>query len=357
MEGAEVAAAVAEEKVRRRIILRSRSSGSGARVEPRALEAVWALGWIPTSTTSLSFGRESTLNLLRLPPGPVPLLRRRHQPALAAPLAHPKPTSLTQPPRYAKRSAIEMFRSSSHLIRCCQMWPFTSSPTSATPPPPAPVGQAVDLNPPGIERCPVDESTRLKWLQSQGAASTPHPMTAASSSSTPTPSPVKMDRSRPHDFLPTSREVSSIPRASASILPTLADPQSAEAFASTSSSSSSSPSSSDPPSSSSAAPAESSARGENWVYPSEAQFFAAMERKKHNPNPADMATIVPIHNAVNERAWADLLKWEDGWGGKECGGIKLVTFKGTPGKITPRSFMNRFLFGSVLLFRSHLVLV
>lgn len=49
---------------------------------------------------------------------------------------------------------------------------------------------------------------------------------------------------------------------------------------------------------------------ENWVYPSEAQFFAAMERKNHNPQSADMKTIVPIHNAVNERAWGEVMGWE-----------------------------------------------
>lgn len=83
----------------------------------------------------------------------------------------------------------------------------------------------------------------------------------------------------------------------------------------------------------------------NWVYPSEAQFYAAMERKNHNPNPEDMKTIVPIHNAVNERAWKDVLAWEKGRGGEECGGVKLVTFIGTPGRLNPKSLMNRVLFG------------
>lgn len=68
----------------------------------------------------------------------------------------------------------------------------------------------------------------------------------------------------------------------------------------------------------------------NWVYPSEAQFFAAMARKNHNPQAADMKTIVPIHNAVNERAWAEVMKWEAGRGGEACGGVKLVNFKGKP---------------------------
>src|SRR5579863_7065794 len=43
---------------------------------------------------------------------------------------------------------------------------------------------------------------------------------------------------------------------------------------------------------------------ENWVYPSEAQFYAAMVRKNHDPRAPDMKVVVPIHNAVNERAWS-----------------------------------------------------
>lgn len=75
----------------------------------------------------------------------------------------------------------------------------------------------------------------------------------------------------------------------------------------------------------------------NWVYPSEAQFFAAMARKNHDPKAADMKTIVPIHNAVNERAWAEVMKWEAGRGGEACGGVKLVNFKGKPGEKSIRA--------------------
>ncbi|KAH7926295.1 cytochrome c and c1 heme-lyase [Leucogyrophana mollusca] len=75
----------------------------------------------------------------------------------------------------------------------------------------------------------------------------------------------------------------------------------------------------------------------NWVYPSEAQFFAAMARKNHNPDAADMKTIVPIHNAVNERAWGEVMKWEAGRGGEKCGGVKLVNFKGKPNQMSPKA--------------------
>lgn len=79
------------------------------------------------------------------------------------------------------------------------------------------------------------------------------------------------------------------------------------------------------------------ADGTNWVYPSEAQFFAAMARKNHSPQANDMKVIVPIHNAVNERAWAEVMKWESGQGGEKCGGIKLVSFKGRPGDRSPKA--------------------
>lgn len=76
---------------------------------------------------------------------------------------------------------------------------------------------------------------------------------------------------------------------------------------------------------------------DNWVYPSEAQFFAAMARKNHNPHTSDMKIIVPIHNAVNERAWGEVMKWEMGRGGERCGGVRLVNFKGKPGQMSPKA--------------------
>lgn len=88
---------------------------------------------------------------------------------------------------------------------------------------------------------------------------------------------------------------------------------------------------------------------ENWVYPSEVQFFAAMARKNHNPHAPDMKTIVPIHNAVNERAWVELMKWEAGRGGGACGGVKLVNFRGRPNDMSPKARVMTLL-GSVKLF-------
>lgn len=52
----------------------------------------------------------------------------------------------------------------------------------------------------------------------------------------------------------------------------------------------------------------------NWIYPSEEMFFNAMKRKSYDPKETDMKTIVPIHNAVNERAWMEIKEWEKGRG-------------------------------------------
>jgi cytochrome c heme-lyase len=79
----------------------------------------------------------------------------------------------------------------------------------------------------------------------------------------------------------------------------------------------------------------------NWIYPSQHMFFEAMKRKGHTPTAADMQTIVPIHNAVNERAWSAIQRWEDAYS-KHCGGPKLVSFSGDSKKLTPRARWRSF---------------
>jgi cytochrome c heme-lyase len=57
-------------------------------------------------------------------------------------------------------------------------------------------------------------------------------------------------------------------------------------------------------------------------------FFEAMKRKGHNPQSPDMKTIVPIHNAVNERAWKEIREWERPYGSVEkCVAPSLFTIK------------------------------
>ncbi|EJF65723.1 cytochrome C1 heme lyase [Dichomitus squalens LYAD-421 SS1] len=136
------------------------------------------------------------------------------------------------------------------------------------------------------EKCPVDHTQRSSWASILGRQSE----NAHGAAELP-------DTPLPPTNLPLDRETSSIPRID----------------------------------------------GGNWVYPSQAQFYAAMARKNHNPQETDMKVVVPIHNAVNERAWTEIMKWEAGQGGDKCGGVKLVSFKGRPNERTPRAWFYSLL--------------
>ncbi|CAK7214802.1 Cytochrome c1 heme lyase [Sporothrix curviconia] len=85
----------------------------------------------------------------------------------------------------------------------------------------------------------------------------------------------------------------------------------------------------------------------NWVYPSEKMFFEAMKRKGNdNARAADMRVVVPIHNAVNERAWKEILAWEapyTGSGPGQCGGPRLHSFAGLSTNMSPKARLNTLL--------------
>ncbi|EXJ58713.1 cytochrome c heme-lyase [Cladophialophora yegresii CBS 114405] len=76
----------------------------------------------------------------------------------------------------------------------------------------------------------------------------------------------------------------------------------------------------------------------NWIYPSESQFFHAVMRKQtlSTSSPETLASsissIIPIHNAVNERAWTLIKEWEvpatEATRTKSCAGPKLLKFQG-----------------------------
>jgi cytochrome c heme-lyase len=147
--------------------------------------------------------------------------------------------------------------------------------------------------------CPVDHNTRAAWLeharkQTNASAVTPSALTRSGDS---------CDSSKICHYLPPShpsitatkgtrlgvvRETSSIPRADVTASPS-GRPANNEQE-------------------SGASPSG------NWIYPSEEMFFNAMRRKHYDPQAEDMRTIVPIHNAVNERAWKEIKEWEQGRG-------------------------------------------
>lgn len=155
--------------------------------------------------------------------------------------------------------------------------------------------------PPGTDACPVDHSARETWMKAASTSANPFHKSSSSTASETT----KLDN---------VREISSIPRGKGSTYSHNTD---------------------------SPAVATEDEAGGNWVYPSEQQFFNAMMRKKYDPKPKDMKSIVPIHNAVNEKAWEKILEWEAGMGGEKCpGGVKLSSFVGRPQERTPKAWVK-----------------
>lgn len=89
--------------------------------------------------------------------------------------------------------------------------------------------------------------------------------------------------------------------------------------------------------------------GENefWVYPSQQMFWNAMLRKgwrwrNEDIQPKDMDDIIKIHNANNEQAWQEVLKWE-ALHAKECGMPKLKSFGGKAKDYSPRAKIRHWM--------------
>ena len=77
-----------------------------------------------------------------------------------------------------------------------------------------------------------------------------------------------------------------------------------------------------------------------WVYPSQQMFFNAMRRKGHTPHEEEMDAVV-IHNAVNERAWGEVVAWEATLHPECTAGLKLLRFQGKPDEPTSRRARTR----------------
>lgn len=203
-----------------------------------------------------------------------------------------------------------------------------------------------------VEKCPVDHKSREAWLAQARAAAQHAGQSQAAAAETPQPPPPQQPASKsssswgwpripffttkstpetttpttpptPGPDLGTDRVISTIPRS-----PT-ADPSTPTAC----------------PANHESETGADHATG-NWVYPSEKMFFEAMRRKGHgSARAADMRTVVPIHNAVNERAWADIRAWERPYeDASSCpGGPRLESFVGAPGNMSPRARLNTLL--------------
>ncbi|XP_052685624.1 holocytochrome c-type synthase-like isoform X2 [Crassostrea angulata] len=95
---------------------------------------------------------------------------------------------------------------------------------------------------------------------------------------------------------------------------------------------------------------------ENWVYPSPQMFWNAMLRKgwrwkEGDINKQDMDNIISIHNANNEQAWKEVLKWE-ALHARECSEPRLKRFGGKAKEFSPRAKIRNWL-GYSLPFDRH----
>lgn len=200
--------------------------------------------------------------------------------------------------------------------------------------------------------CPVDHKTREAWLQQHRASGdAPHPPSSSTNSSDPEGKP----RTKSHRALSTDREVSNIPRA---VDPSSNQPSAYSSAPPSPYATNANAASHGFPSNSEYETGHDKDTG-NWIYPSERQFFEALMRKGNTPSStnsaSDLATtvasIIPIHNAVNERAWKEVLAWESQAptsdpGSRRCGGPKLYSFRGLGVEdafLSPRARMNGLL--------------
>jgi len=77
-----------------------------------------------------------------------------------------------------------------------------------------------------------------------------------------------------------------------------------------------------------------------WVYPSQQMFFNAMRRKGYSPREEEMNAVVAIHNSVNERAWSQVLEWEQALHPECLTGLRLLRFQGKPDEPTLKARAN-----------------
>ncbi|RMD40391.1 hypothetical protein DV735_g4764, partial [Chaetothyriales sp. CBS 134920] len=210
--------------------------------------------------------------------------------------------------------------------------------------------------------CPVDENTRSAWLraaQSNAATATPAPQPSLECSSDRiSQSPVVPSNLPPaRRPLSTDREVSSIPRS-------FSDEQQQQKKQTHTYPATAATTPQTPPKSKPALPANAEQEtgphsSGNWIYPSESQFYHAVLAKNTASSPdallASISHIVPIHNAVNERAWALIkAKATPSTPAAPCTGPKLHSFHGRgAGALTPRAKWNSWVLGYKTPFDRH----
>merc|ERR1711865_298748 len=82
---------------------------------------------------------------------------------------------------------------------------------------------------------------------------------------------------------------------------------------------------------------DAAVEGEAWSYPSPQMFYNALIRKDKGEGveEKDVATIVAIHNNMNELAWDEVMAYENLCHPGTAGGVMLLKFVGRPEELTP----------------------
>lgn len=99
--------------------------------------------------------------------------------------------------------------------------------------------------------------------------------------------------------------------------------------------------------------------GGSWKYPSEQMFWNAMLRKgwrwkEGDIEQQDMTNIIRIHNANNEQAWQEILKWEILHAKDETSPFpKLKKFGGKATEYSPRARFRHWILRKDLPFDRH----
>lgn len=92
-----------------------------------------------------------------------------------------------------------------------------------------------------------------------------------------------------------------------------------------------------------------------WQYPSAQMFYNALVRKgkAEDVDENDVATVVSVHNAMNEDTWDRVVTWEKLHPrANEDDGPKLVRFRGRPDELSPLAWA-RYLMGGGKPFDRH----
>ena len=89
-----------------------------------------------------------------------------------------------------------------------------------------------------------------------------------------------------------------------------------------------------------------SGTGSTWVYPSPQMFYNSLVRKgkADDCTEDDMASVVAVHNGMNEDTWRRVLTWER-LHRDECANPMLLRFRGRPDDWSPLAYARYLLSG------------